>query len=64
MKELFNVTIDDYEKRILVLALDKLKDSQELAEKHYDFIDGIIIKIDEAPRAKERFRWNAKEKER
>jgi len=63
-KEYFQLTIDDYEKRILVVALDKLKENQELENKHYDFIDSIIVKVDEAPRLKEKFKLHAKQKER
>lgn len=64
LKDEFQLTINDYEKRILVVALDKLKDNQELENKHYDFIDSIIVKVSSAPRIKERYRLNAKQKER
>ena len=63
-KDEFQLTINDYEKRILVVALDKLKDNQELENKHYDFIDSTIVKVSSAPRIKERYKFNAKQKER
>lgn len=63
-KDQFQLTISDFEKRILVLALDKLKDNQELENKHYDFIDSIIVKVSSAPRTKERTIFNVKQKER
>lgn len=63
-KECFQLTINDYEKRILVLALEKLKKNQELEKKHYDFIDDIILKVDGATPLKKRFNFYAKQKER
>lgn len=63
-EDYFQLTISDYEKRILVVALEKLKKNQELEKKHYDFIDSIILKVDGAPRLKEKFGFYAKQKER
>lgn len=58
MKEvLFDVTIDDVQRRIIVQALSDLKDKQKEQGKRYDFIDTIILKVCEAPLSKKKMRF-------
>ncbi len=47
-----DIKIDDTEKRIIIRALADLRDKQRLAQKNYDFLDSLIVKICDADSAK------------
>ncbi len=46
--EIIDIQIDDTERRIIVRALADLRDKQRLAQKNYDFLDSLIIKVCDA----------------
>ena len=54
-KENFVITIDDVERRLLVLALSDLKDKQKEKNKNYDFLDDLIVKVCDAQKERPRF---------
>lgn len=48
----FAIIVDDIERRIMVQALVDLKDKQKAEGKSFDFLDGMILKVCDAPQAK------------
>lgn len=46
--EIIEIQIDDTERRIIVRALADLRDKQRLAQKNYDFLDSLIVKVCDA----------------
>lgn len=50
----YTLTIDDVERRLIVLALSDLKDKQKEKNKSYDFLDDLIVKICDAQKGKMR----------
>ncbi len=46
--EIIDIQIDDTERRIIVRALADLRDKQRLAQKNYDFLDSLIVKVCDA----------------
>ena len=42
------IQVDDTERRIIVRALADLRDKQRLAQKNYDFLDSLIVKVCDA----------------
>lgn len=46
--EMIDIQIDDTERRIIVRALADLRDKQRLAQKNYDFLDSLIVKVCDA----------------
>lgn len=50
----YNVTVSSLEQRIIVNALNKLKEYQIKQEKDYSAIDDIIIKVCDARPVKEK----------
>ena len=47
-EDIIDIKIDDTERRIIVRALADLRDKQRLAQKNYDFLDSLIIKVCDA----------------
>lgn len=46
--EMIELQVDDTERRIIVRALADLRDKQRLAQKYYDFLDSLIVKVCDA----------------
>ena len=46
--DIIEIKIDDTERRIIVRALADLRDKQRLAQKNYDFLDSLIVKVCDA----------------
>ena len=46
--EMIELQVDDTERRIIVRALADLRDKQRLAQKNYDFLDSLIVKVCDA----------------
>ena len=46
--EMIEIQVDDTERRIIVRALADLRDKQRLAQKNYDFLDSLIVKVCDA----------------
>ena len=53
-KDSYTLTIDDVERRLLVVALSDLKDKQKEKNKSYDFLDDLIVKVCDAQKGKMR----------
>ena len=51
-KDSYTLTIDDVERRLLVVALSDLKDKQKEKNKSYDFLDDLIVKVCDAQKGK------------
>ena len=51
-KDIIDIKINDTERRIIVRALADLRDKQRLAQKNYDFLDSLIVKICDADSTK------------
>jgi hypothetical protein len=47
-EDIIDIKIDDTERRIIVRALADLRDKQRLAQKNYDFLDSLIVKVCDA----------------
>ena len=47
-EDIIEIKIDDTERRIIVRALADLRDKQRLAQKNYDFLDSLIVKVCDA----------------
>ena len=47
-KDIIDIKINDTERRIIVRALADLRDKQRLAQKNYDFLDSLIVKVCDA----------------
>lgn len=47
-EEMIEIQVDDTERRIIVRALADLRDKQRLAQKNYDFLDSLIVKVCDA----------------
>ena len=50
--DIIEIKIDDTERRIIVRALADLRDKQRLAQKNYDFLDSLIVKVCDADSSK------------
>lgn len=48
-QDLYQVTISDVEKRILIKGLTVLKEKQIKEDKDYSFLDDLIVKFCDAP---------------
>lgn len=48
-QELFNVTVSDVERRLIIKGLTVLKEKQIKEDKEYSFLDDLIVKICDAP---------------
>lgn len=46
--EMIELQVDDTERRIIVRALADLRDKQRLAQKNYDFLYSLIVKVCDA----------------
>lgn len=53
-RDSYTLTIDDVERRLLVVALNELRDKQKEKNKSYDFLDDLIVKICDAQKGKMR----------
>ena len=51
-EDIIEIKIDDTERRIIVRALADLRDKQRLAQKNYDFLDSLIVKVCDADSSK------------
>ncbi len=47
-EDIIEIKVDDTERRIIVRALADLRDKQRLAQKNYDFLDSLIVKVCDA----------------
>lgn len=53
MKEpMFSINVTDLEKRVIIKALDYLKEKQKHENKNYDILDTLIIRTCDAPLVK------------
>ncbi len=48
-QEVFTITVDDVERRLLIKSLTVLKEKQIKEDKQYSFLDDLIVKICDAP---------------
>ena len=53
-KDSYTLTIDDVERRLLVVALSDLKEKQKEKNKSFDFLDDLIVKVCDAQKGKMR----------
>lgn len=56
-ENMFEIQVDDTERRIIVRALADLRDKQRMEHKNYDFLDSLIVKVCDAtaPSVKEHY---------